>query len=83
METSKDQVETNVLEADFGGTGPRQALGSAMKDIEYFKQILVVGLSDSEETTIYHSEMSHAELALMLARVSGYGSLVINGWSDE
>lgn len=84
METDADQVKTNVTEGDFGGDGARQVLGAAMKAIEYFDQVLIVGLTaDSEETHIYHSSMSNAELALILARVSGYGTLVINGWSDN
>lgn len=83
MAGDEDQIRTNVLEPDFGGTGARQALGQVMKDIDHYSQILIICLSDTEETIVYHSEMTNAELALLSARVSGYSSLVINGWGDE
>lgn len=79
MARNKDKV---ILQADFGGAGPRQVLGDAMKDVEHFKQIIVLGMNDSGEVEIYSSEMTNAELALMAIRMSGYSTLVINGWEE-
>jgi len=84
MEKLTDQVEknSNILEAEFGGEGARQVLGAVMKDVEHYSQVIIIGLKDNQETEIWASAMTPAELALMTARLSGYAAIEINGWGE-
>jgi hypothetical protein len=79
----RDVNKVNVISPDFGGVGPRQCLGEAMKDVEHFSQIIVIGLNEEGETQIYASEMRNAELALISARLQGYALAVVNDWEDS
>lgn len=81
----EDQVteETNVLEAEFGGVGPRQILGAAMKDVEHYRQVIVMAIDDRDgDPIMWATEMTKAEMALLSMRLSGYASLVINDFDE-
>lgn len=84
METDTGEVKTNVIEGDFGGYGPRQALGHAMKDVEHFRSVVVLAVTeDGDESYLYASEMLPGDLALLAARLSGYSLMIANNWEDS
>ena len=85
MAGDQDQIEekSNIIEADFGGVGPRQAMGYAMKDIEHFRSTLIVCIGEDGQVYLYQSEMDAKELALIGVKVQGYVVGAINGWLEE
>lgn len=85
MERDADQVKekSNVLQPDFGGFGPRQVIGEAMKNVEHFTGVFLVTLSEDGELSISHNEMSTEVLALLSMKVQGYAMMMANEWGDE
>ena len=84
MAGDETQIEdkSNVLDVEFGGEGPRQVVGTALKDIEYFKEAMVVAIGIDGELYIYHSAMDMKDLALIGANVQGYTLMLINDWEE-
>jgi hypothetical protein len=84
MAGDKDTVaKSNILDVEFGGSGPRQALGAAMKDADYIRATLVVSIGNDGEVVIYQSEMDAKDLALIGMKVQGYAIGAVNGWLEE
>jgi hypothetical protein len=77
-----DQVKDNVEFVDFGGSGPRQALGAALRGVDETVAVLVCAIDEKGILHIYHSDMPRAELALIAAKVSGYSLMVANDWEE-
>ena len=71
-----------VIEGDFGGIGPRQALGAALKESDEMDCVLLISISEGSVTSIFHSEMTKLQMALILAKVQGYCLGVINDWLE-
>lgn len=82
MERDKDQI-SNVIAGDFGGNGPRQVLGAAMRDVEYIKDILIACNTVDGKTLMYSSEITPEALALLYAKISGYTLTVANEWGES
>jgi hypothetical protein len=82
MERDEDQIVDNVLEGDFGGVGPRQVLGQAMKDVESITDIVIVGLYEDGSTHIFHNEIGTEILALLATKMQGYSLMVVNDWEE-
>lgn len=83
MARDKDQIKKTLIDVDFGGTQPRQALGTALKDVEHFAGVLIIALDENGQELIYSSELSHAQLALMMLKLQGYSLGVVNNWEMD
>lgn len=77
-----DQVKDNVEHVDFGGTGPRQAVGSVMRIADELAAVLICAIDENGVLRIFHSDMPRADLALIAAKVSGYSLMVANDWEE-
>jgi hypothetical protein len=72
-----------VIKVDFGGTGPRQALGAALMEVDLIKSALVLTIDEEGNVFIYSSEVTEQELSLIAMKFQGYALGSINGWLEE
>lgn len=82
MERDEDQVTGKVIQGDFGGNGPRQVVGAAMMDVEYFRDVIIIVTTIDGRTLMYSSDLTPEQLALLSAKLSGYSLTVANGWGE-
>lgn len=75
--------KNQVIAPEFGGVGPRQVLGAALKESDTCRAVMVVMLSETGEVEIYGSELSKAELALLSLALQSHAMIAVNGWESE